>query len=121
MQPGQALASRVCRQSSEHVRQITVFRGTTMRFSSWVSVGAALCLAIALSQPATAQVSSATTPQVTQSLSYTPVAPGPTLATARLGYSDDLEQPTSVNAAAKRMAKREGRALALVGGAAVIA
>jgi hypothetical protein len=92
-----------------------------MRFSSWVPIGAVLFLAITLSQPATAQVSSVTAPQVTQSLSYAPGPSGPTLAAVRLGYSDDFEQPATVNAAAKRMAKREGRALALVGGAAVIA
>jgi hypothetical protein len=92
-----------------------------MRFSSCVPIGAALFLAMILSQPAAAQMPSATAPQVTQSLSHGPGASGPTLAAARLGYSDDFEQPTTVNAAAKRMAKREGRALALVGGAAVIA
>jgi hypothetical protein len=74
-----------------------------------------------LSRPAAAQVSSVTTPQVAASLSAPAPTFGPTLAAARLGYSDDSAQPTSVNAAAKRMGKREGRALALVGGAAVIA
>ena len=92
-----------------------------MRFSKCVPIGVALFLAIILSQPAAAQMSSVTAPPVTQPLSYGPGASGPTLAAERLGYSNDFEQPTTVNAAAKRMAKREGRALALVGGAAVIA
>jgi hypothetical protein len=92
-----------------------------MRFSSWVPACGALLLAMALSQPATAQVSTITTPQVAPSLLASSGSPGPTLAAARLGFSDEYEQPTAVNATAKRMGKREGRALALVGGAAVIA
>jgi hypothetical protein len=45
----------------------------------------------------------------------------PTLAATRLGFSLDEAQPRAVNASAARMGKREGRALALVGGIAVIA
>ena len=92
-----------------------------MRLSNGVSIVNALLLAMALSQPAAAQVAVVTPQPAVASLSSAPGPVGPTLAAARLGYSNDYEQPTEVNAAASRMAKREGRALALVGGAAVIA
>jgi len=92
-----------------------------MRLSSGVSIVGALLLAMTLSQPAAAQVAVVTAPPLAASLSTAPEPLGPTLAAARVGFSDDYEQPTEVNAAASKMGKREGRALALVGGAAVIA
>jgi hypothetical protein len=101
--------------------QITLIRGETMRLSSGVSIVGALLLAMTFSQPAAAQVAVVTAPPLTAPLSTAPEPLGPTLAAARVGFSDDYEQPTEVNAAASKMGKREGRALALVGGAAVIA
>jgi hypothetical protein len=77
-----------------------------------------LILALALSRPAAAQAP-APVPAVT------PTAPAvsyaPTLAATRLGFSAQDQAPLAVNASAARMGRREGRAFALVGGAAVIA
>jgi hypothetical protein len=77
-----------------------------------------LVLALALSRPAAAQAP-APAPAVTSpapAVSY-----APTLAATRFGFSVDDQAPLAVNASAARMGRREGRALALVGGAAVIA
>jgi hypothetical protein len=83
----------------------------TMSLSRWAPSTGALLLALTLSHPAAAQ---------------SPVAPAPTslaptLAATRAGWSFENDQPLTVNQSAARMGRREGRALALVGGAAVIA
>ncbi|HEY6948179.1 MAG TPA: hypothetical protein VI297_05110 [Gemmatimonadales bacterium] len=89
-----------------------------MRRPSWFCSVGVLVLALALSRPAAAQTPApgpaATSPAPT--VSY-----APTLAATRLGFSADEQAPLAVNASAARMGRREGRALALVGGAAVIA
>ena len=91
-----------------------------MPLSRWVPSIGALLLAIAVSQPAKAQAAAQATPE----RAVTTAAPGslaPTLAATRFGFSADAEQPATVNASAARMGRREGRALALVGAAAVVA
>ena len=82
----------------------------------WSCSVAILMLAMAVSRPAAAQ-SPAPSPAVT------PVAASyaPTLAATRLGVSVEDQAPLTVNASASRMGRREGRAFALVGAAAVIA
>ena len=84
----------------------------------WSCSVAALLLALVLSHPAGAQAP-APNPAVT------PAAPAvsyaPTLAATRFGVSVDDQAPLEVNASAARMGRHEGRALALVGGAALIA
>ena len=84
----------------------------------WSCSVAVLILAMAVSRPAAAQ-SPDPAPAVaptTAAVSY-----APTLAATRLGVSVDDQAPLTVNASAARMGRREGRALALVGAAAVIA
>jgi hypothetical protein len=53
----------------------------------------------------------------------TPASPsfGPTLASAHVSLAAEDAAPLEMNAAARRMGRREGRVFALVGGAAVIA
>jgi hypothetical protein len=53
----------------------------------------------------------------------TPASPsfGPTLASAHVSLYPEEAGPLEMNAAARRMGRREGRVFALVGGAAVIA
>lgn len=84
----------------------------------WLCSVGVLILALTLSRPAAAQA-------VAPAPAATSPAPGvsyaPTLAATRLGFSADDQAPLAVNASAARMGRREGRALALVGGAAVIA
>ena len=85
---------------------------------SWSCSVGVLVLALALSRPAAAQAPGPA-PAVTSpapAVSY-----APTLAGTRLGFSTDNQAPLAVNASASRMGRREGRAFALVGGAAVIA
>jgi hypothetical protein len=89
----------------------------TMPLSRWVPSTAALLLALALSHSAAAQAPAA--PLAPTSLAPTSLAP--TLAATRAGFSFDEAPPATVNVSAARMGRREGRALALVGGAAVIA
>jgi hypothetical protein len=82
----------------------------------WSCSVAILVLAMAVSRPAAAQ-SPAPSPAVAPAAaSY-----APTLAATRLGVSVEDQAPLTVNASASRMGRREGRAFALVGGAAVIA
>jgi hypothetical protein len=83
-----------------------------MPLSRWVPSTTALLLAVTLSHPAAAQAPAA--PLAATSLA-------PTLAATRAGFSSDEAPPQTVNVSAARMGRREGRALALVGGAAVIA
>jgi hypothetical protein len=83
-----------------------------MPLSRWVPSTTALLLAVTLSHPAAAQAPAA--PLAATSLA-------PTLAATRAGFSFDEAPPATVNVSAARMGRREGRALALVGGAAVIA
>ena len=85
---------------------------------SWFCSVGVLVLALTLSRPAAAQ---APAPAAAVTSPVPPVSYAPTLAATRLGFSDDDQAPLAVNAAAARMGRREGRALALVGGAAVIA
>jgi len=92
----------------------------TMPPSRWVPSLGALLLAIAVSQPAKAQSPAAATPERSVTTSA-PSSLAPTLAATRFGFSADAEQPATVNASAARMGRREGRALALVGAAAVVA
>jgi len=98
-----------------------------MPLSRWVPSTAALLLALALSHSAAAQAPAATvapTSLAPTSLAPTSLAPtslAPTLAATRAGFSFDEAPPATVNVSAARMGRREGRALALVGGAAVIA
>ena len=91
-----------------------------MSLSRWIPAVGALLIAMAVSQPAAAQTS-AIKPDVATMMPADAVSLAPTLAATRLGFSADDAQPTSVNASAARMGRREGRALALVGGAALIA
>lgn len=93
-----------------------------MSLFRWAPAAGALLLAVTLSQPATAQ--SPTTPVPAHTAVATAAVPtslAPTLAGTRAGFSLEDPQPLTVNAQAARMGRREGRALALVGGAAVIA
>ena len=87
-----------------------------MRRPSWFCSAGVLVLALALSRPAAAQAPAAAVTSPAPAVSY-----APTLAATRLGFSADDQAPLAVNASAARMGRREGRALALVGGAAVIA
>lgn len=91
-----------------------------MSLSRWAapSIGT-LLLAITLSHSAVAQAPAAGASLVTVSSPASALAP--TLAATRLGISLDEAPPREVNRSAARMGRREGRALALVGGAAVIA
>jgi len=87
------------------------------RTAGFWSVGA-LFLALSLAPPATAQQSvAANVPAAAQAASF-----APTLSAVRFGITDATGQPTTLNStAARAMGRREGRVLALVGGAAVIA
>ena len=76
-----------------------------------------LCLALIFARPVAAQQSVAA--------DFPTAAPAASLAPAmsavRFGITDVTDQPTTVNAtAARAMGRREGRVLAIVGGAAVI-
>lgn len=90
----------------------------------WSCSVVALVLAAALSRPAAAQIS-APAPAPAPVPAATTTAPSgsyaPTLAATRLGFSADDQASLTPNASAARMGRREGRAFALVGGAAVIA
>ncbi len=81
------------------------------------SVGA-LLFALVLAHPAAAQAPALNpaVPPAAPAASY-----APTLAATRFGVSVDDQAPLEVNASAARMGRHEGRALALVGGAALIA
>lgn len=76
-----------------------------------------LLLGIGLASPAAAQ-SPAPAPSVAAA-----AVPSlaPTTEAVRLGIATDVrEQPTTVNASAARMSRRDGRVMALVGAAAVV-
>ena len=77
----------------------------------------ALCFALSFVRPAAAQQSA-----VDNAPAAAPAASlAPTMSAVRFGITDVTEQPTVVNAtAARAMGRREGRVLAIVGGAAVI-
>jgi hypothetical protein len=92
-------------------RNPTLTRRMTMSLSRWAPATGALLLALTLSQPAAAQAP----------VAPSPTSLAPTLTATRAGWSFENDQPLTVNASAARMGRREGRALALVGGAAVIA
>jgi hypothetical protein len=82
----------------------------------WSCAAGAVILALAVSHPAAAQApapSPAAVAAPTTSLA-------PTLAATHLSFSAEDHAPLTVNAAATRMDRREGRICALVGGAAVI-
>jgi hypothetical protein len=82
----------------------------------WSCAAGALILALAVSHPAAAQ---APAPSLAAAAAPTPSF-APTLAATRLGFSAEDHVPLTVNASAARMGPREGRAFAIVGGAAVI-
>jgi hypothetical protein len=87
------------------------------RTAGFWSVGA-LFLALGLAPPATAQQSMAANVPAAAS----PASFAPTLSAVRFGITDPTDQPAALNStAARAMGRREGRVLALVGGAAVIA
>jgi len=77
----------------------------------------ALCFTLCFVGPAAAQQSAAdNAPAAAPAASL-----APTMSAVRFGITDVTEQPTVVNAtAARAMGRREGRVLAIVGGAAVI-
>jgi hypothetical protein len=101
---------------------IGITRRMTMPLSRWVPSTAALLLALALSHSAAAQAPAALlAPTSLAPTSLAPTSLAPTLAATRAGFSFDEAPPATVNVSAARMGRREGRALALVGGAAVIA
>lgn len=92
----------------------------------WSCSVALLALAIVVSRPATAQSPAASATPAAASVNLPSPALGaasyaPTLAATRFGVSDVDQEPLTVNESAARMGRREGRAFALVGGAAVIA
>lgn len=88
----------------------------------WSCPVAILALATVVSRPAAAQTS-APTPAAAPATAASAgaVSYAPTLAATRFGVSAEDQAPLAVNASAARMGRREGRAFALVGGAAVIA
>lgn len=87
-----------------------------MRRLPWSCAAGALILALAVSHPAAAQA-----PAPSPAAAAAPTTSfAPTLAATRLGISVEDHAPLTINASAARMGPREGRAIALVGGAAVI-
>jgi hypothetical protein len=90
-----------------------------MSLRRWAPAATILTLAITVSHPAAGQAAPATAPP--PALAPLPGSLAPTLAATRAGFTVDDARPLTVNASAARMGRREGRALALVGGAAVIA
>jgi hypothetical protein len=97
-------------------QQTTLTRRTSMlRLPSSCAAGA-LILALAVSNPAAAQA-----PAPSPAAAAAPTTSfAPTLAATRRGISVEGHAPLTINASATRMGPREGRACALVGGAAVI-
>ena len=84
----------------------------------WSCAVGALLAALAVARPAAAQ---APVPAPVAAPAPAPVSYAPTLAATRFGVTADDQAPLTVNASAARMGRREGRAFAIVGGAAVIA
>lgn len=84
----------------------------------WSCAVGALLAALAVARPAAAQ---APVPALAAAPAPAPVSYAPTLAATRFGVTADDQAPLTVNASAARMGRREGRAFAIVGGAAVIA
>jgi len=87
------------------------------RTAGFWSVGG-LFFTLCFARPAAAQQSgAANVPAAAPAASL-----APTLSAVRFGITDATDQPTALNpAAARAMGRREGRVLAIVGGAAVIA
>jgi hypothetical protein len=83
---------------------------------SWSCAAGALILALAVSHPAAAQAP-APSPATAAALT---ISFAPTLAATHPGFSAEDQASLTVNAAATRMDRREGRIFAIVGGAAVI-
>ena len=82
----------------------------------WFCAAGALIVALAVSHPAVGQAPAPSpTPAAAPSISL-----APTLAATHLDFSNEEQAPLTVNAAATRMERREGRIFAIVGGAAVI-
>lgn len=96
-------------------------RRMTLPVTRWAPSIGTLLLAIAVSHPAAAQAPALATPATSVTASMRGSSLVPLLAATRFGFSADDAQPQTVNASAGRMGKRGGRALALVGAAAVIA
>jgi hypothetical protein len=86
----------------------------------WSCAVGALLAALAVARPAAAQAP-VPAPATAPAHAPAPVSYAPTLAATRFGVSADDQAPLTVNASAARMGRREGRAFAIVGGAAVIA
>ena len=82
----------------------------------WSCAAGALILAFAVSRPAAAQ---APAPSPAAAAAPT-ILFAPTLAATQLGFPAEDQASLTVNAAATRMDRREGRIFAIVGGAAVI-
>lgn len=82
----------------------------------WSCAAGALILAFAVSRPAAAQ---APAPSPAAAAAPT-ISFAPTLAATHLGFPAEDQASLTVNAAATRMDRREGRIFAIVGGAAVI-
>jgi hypothetical protein len=81
----------------------------------WSAAGAVI-LALALSHPAAAQASA---PSPAAAAAST-ISLAPTLAATHLSFSAEDNAPLTVNASAARMGPNEGKAIMIVGGAAVV-
>jgi hypothetical protein len=76
----------------------------------WSAAGAAI-LALALSHAAAAQAPAAAAPATSLA---------PTLAATHISFSAEDDAPLTINASAARMGPNEGKAVMIVGGAAVV-
>jgi hypothetical protein len=94
-----------------------------MRRIRWAWCTAAGLALAAAARPAAAQQpvpAPVTTPAGASRAAGTPATLGPTFAAAQFGMRQDVSAPTAVNPSAFKTSRREGRILALVGGAALI-
>jgi hypothetical protein len=81
----------------------------------WSAAGAAI-LALAVSHPAAAQA-----PTPNPAAAAAPATSlAPTLAATRISFSAEDDAPLTINASAARMGPKEGKAVMIVGGAAVV-
>jgi hypothetical protein len=82
----------------------------------WSCAAGAVILALAFSHPAAAQA-----PEPSPAAAAAPPTSfAPTLAATHLRFSTEDDAPLTVNASAARMGPREGKAVAIVGAAAVV-
>jgi hypothetical protein len=84
--------------------------------SAWSCAAGAVILGFAVSHPAAAQAPAPSPAAAAAS----PTSFAPTLAATHLGFSAEDDAPLTVNASAARMGPREGKAVAIVGAAAVV-